>query len=86
MIFYIFFLTLFGLGNSFYTKVNRIPTKLYALKNYNEKPYHEMDIFEKFEKYSHENNKEKQAEYLYKIKSFLNRKYKRKKWEKNMKN
>lgn len=86
MNYYILFLTLLGLSNSFFTKVNRIPTKLYALKNYNEKPYHEMDIFEKFEKYSHENNKEKQAEYLYKIKAFLNRKYKKKNWQKNIKN
>lgn len=60
--------------------------QLKALKNYNEKPLEEMDIFEKFEKYSHENNKEKQAEYLYKIKAFLNRKYKKKNWQKNIKN
>lgn len=60
-------------------------TNLYALKNYNEKPYNDMDIFEKFEKYSNERNKEKQSEYLYKIKKFLERKYKKKNWEKNLK-
>ena len=36
--------------------------KLNALKNYNEKPLEEMDIFEKFEKIIR-----KQAEYYYKI-------------------
>ena len=60
--------------------------KLQALKNYNEKPLEKMDIFEKFEKYSFERNKEKQAEYLYKIQKHLDRKYKKKAWEKNLKN
>lgn len=58
--------------------------KLQALKNYNEKPLENMDIFEKFEKYSFERNKEKQAEYLYKIKKHLDRKYKKKSWEKKI--
>ena len=51
--------------------------KLYALKNHNEKPLEKMDIFDKFEKYSSENNKEKQAEYLYKIQKHLDRIYNR---------
>ena len=84
MKFYFIFLTLLSLGSSFIPNVSYLRTnKLYALKNYNEKPIHEMDIFDKFEKYSSENNKEKQAEYLYKIKKFLDRKYKKKNWIKN---
>ena len=50
------------------------------------KPLENMDIFDKFEKYSFERNKEKQAEYLYKIKKHLDRKYEKKNWEKNLKN
>lgn len=71
---YFVFLTLLSLGASFMPNINYLKKNhLYALKNYNEKPIHEMDIFDKFEKYSSENNKEKQAEYLYKIKIFLDR-------------
>ena len=71
--------------NSFKNNYN-CNSKLYALKNYNEKPLENMDIFDKFEKYSFERNKEKQAEYLYKIKKHLDRKYEKKTWEKNLKN
>ena len=77
------FLIIFTLGNSFKTnfKIYNRNMKLNALKNYNEKPLEEMDIFEKFEKYSSENNKEKQAEYYYKIHKHLKRIYNKKSWE-----
>lgn len=85
MKFYFVFLTLLSLGASFMPNINYLKKNhLYALKNHNEKPIHEMDIFDKFEKYSSENNKEKQAEYLYKIKKFLDRKYNIKSWEQNI--
>ncbi len=77
------FLIFLGLSNSFNTKLriyNR-NMKLYALKNHNEKPLEKMDIFDKFEKYSSENNKEKQAEYLYKIQKHLDRIYNRRSWK-----
>ena len=66
------FLIILTLGNSFKTnfKIYNRNMKLNSLKNYNEKPLEEMDIFEKFEKYSSENNK-KQAEYYYKIHKHL---------------
>ena len=77
------FLIFLGLTSSFNSNF-RIQTrnvKLNALKNYNEKPLNDMDIFEKFEKYSSENNKKKQAEYFYKIHKHLKRIYNKKKWE-----
>ena len=77
------FLIFLGLSNSFNNnfRVQTRNMKLNALKNYNEKPLEEMDIFEKFEKYSSENNKEKQAEYYYKIHKHLKRIYNKKTWE-----
>ena len=85
--YYLFFLlSILSISESFRPMLFRNKSfQLKALKNYNEKPLEEMDIFEKFEKYSHENNKEKQAEYLYKIKIYLSRIHKKKSWQKNIK-
>lgn len=84
----LFLLNIFFIGNSFILKNPSIHNnlKLNALKNYNEKPLENMDIFEKFEYYSNKQNKEKQGEYLYKIKKHLDREYKKKSWQKNLKN
>lgn len=80
--------TFFMMSFSFKLPVTRNKNifKMYSLKNFNEKPLEDMDIFEKFEKYSSENNLEKQHEYLYKIKKFLDRKYQRKNWQRKIKN
>ena len=46
-------------------------SRLFSLKEPNDKPFHKMDLFEKFEKFSMENNEEKEREYLFRIYKFL---------------
>ena len=69
---FIFLASLFVFSFGFRNKITTFhQSKLFSLKKPNDKPFYKMDLFEKFEKFSIENNEEKEREYLFRIYRFL---------------
>lgn len=69
---FILLVSIFVFSFGFRNKIKSFhQSRLFSLKEPNDKPFHKMDLFEKFEKFSMENNEEKEREYLFRIYKFL---------------
>ena len=76
---FILLVSIFVFSFGFRNKIKSFhQSRLFSLKEPNDKPFHKMDLFEKFEKFSMENNEEKEREYLFRIYKFLQQSQKKK--------